>query len=173
MALWFGFLELRGLYFPDEGRYAEIPRAMLASGDWLTPRLNGVPYFEKPPLQYWATATVFAIAGEDEWTARLWPAVAGLLAVVAVLLTARRIFSRRAGWMAAAVMGSCWGYFLSTQFVTLDVTLSAFMAGSLCAFLIAQSPRTSPSDRRAYMLAAWACCALAVLAKAWSALPCR
>src|SRR6478735_3912257 len=88
--LWFGLLE------------------MLETGDWVTPHLNGIPYFEKPPLQYWATAAVYAVAGMDEWTTRLWPALAGLLAVGAVLLTARRVLSPRAGWMAAAVMGSCW-----------------------------------------------------------------
>lgn len=165
LALWFGFLEVRGLYFPDEGRYAEIPREMLATGDWVTPRLNGIPYFEKPPLQYWVTAAVFAVAGEDEWTVRLWPALAGLAAVVAVLLTVRRLLSRRAGWMAAAVMGSCWGYFLGTQFVTLDMSLTAFMTGALCAFLVAQEARSGPRERRNYMLAAWALCALAVLTK--------
>lgn len=165
LLLWFGFLELRGLYFPDEGRYAEIPREMLATGDWVTPHLNGFAYFEKPPLQYWITAATFAVAGEDEWTTRLWPALAGFLGVLAVLLTARRLFSPRAGWMAAAVMGSCWGYFLATQFVTLDMGLTAFMTGALCAFLIAQDARSDTATRRRYMLAAWALCALAVLTK--------
>jgi 4-amino-4-deoxy-L-arabinose transferase-like glycosyltransferase len=163
--LWFGFLELRGLYFPDEGRYAEIPREMLATGDWVTPQLNGVPYFEKPPLQYWMTAAVFAAAGPDEWTTRLSPAVAGFLSVLAVLFTARRLFSRRAGWMAAAVMGSCWGYFLGSQFVTLDMMLTAFMTGALCAFLVAQDARADAQSRRRCMLLAWALCALGVLTK--------
>ena len=58
-ALWFGTLEYRKLVKPDEGRYGEIPREMVATGDWLTPRLNGIKYFEKPPLQYWATAAAF------------------------------------------------------------------------------------------------------------------
>ena len=49
---WFGTLEHRRLINPDEGRYSEIPREMVASGDWLTPRLNGIKYFEKPALQY-------------------------------------------------------------------------------------------------------------------------
>jgi 4-amino-4-deoxy-L-arabinose transferase-like glycosyltransferase len=163
--LWLGFLELRGLYFPDEGRYAEIPREMLATGDWVTPHLNGVPYFEKPPLQYWATAVTFAVAGADEWTTRLWPALAGLLAVFAVLFTARRLLSVRAGWMAAAVMSSCWGYFLGSQFVTLDMTLTAFMTCALCAFLIAQDTRTGSASRHRFMLLAWASCALGVLTK--------
>jgi len=163
--LWFGLLEVRGLYFPDEGRYAEIPREMLDTGDWVTPRLNGIPYFEKPPLQYWATAAVFAVAGTDEWTTRLWPAFIGLLAVGAVLLTARRVLSPRAGWMAAAVMGSCWGYFLGTQFVTLDMSLTAFMTGSLCAFIVAQDARTDARARRRFMHVAWALCALGVLTK--------
>src|SRR5678815_218304 len=165
LVLWLGFLELRGLYFPDEGRYAEIPREMLATGDWVTPHLNGIPYFEKPPLQYWATAAVFAVAGTDEWTTRLWPALAGLLAVGAVLLTARRVLSPRAGWMAAAVMGSCWGYFLGTQFVTLDMTLTAFMTGALCAFVVAQDARSDGRARRRFMQLAWALCALSVLTK--------
>jgi len=49
---WFSALDLRKLQHPDEGRYAEIAREMAVSGDWVTPRLNGIKYFEKPPLQY-------------------------------------------------------------------------------------------------------------------------
>lgn len=163
--LWFGFLELRGLYFPDEGRYSEIPREMLASGDWVTPRINGFPYFEKPPLQYWLTAAVFAVAGYDEWTARLAPAFVGFAGVLAVLWTARRLFGRRAGWMAGAVLGSSCGYFIATQFVTLDMLLTALLTCALCAFLLAQQARASPADNRRWMLVAWTLCALAVLTK--------
>ncbi|MCC6868178.1 MAG: glycosyltransferase family 39 protein [Burkholderiales bacterium] len=165
LVLWFGFLELRGLYFPDEGRYAEIPREMVASGNWVTPTLNGIPYFEKPPLQYWATAIAFRAFGEDEWTARLAPAVAGFLAVLAVLATARRLHSRRAGWMAGAVLAASSGYFLANQFVTLDVMLTALLAGALCAFLLAQRDATPPRETRRWMAAAWFLCALAFLTK--------
>lgn len=165
LALWFGFLEVRGLYFPDEGRYAEIPREMLATGDFVTPRLNGFPYFEKPPLQYWITAAIFAVAGQDEWTARLAPALAGLVGVLAVLGTARKLFGRRTAWMAAAIMASSYGYFLTTQFITLDMGLTALLTCALCAFLLAQDARASAADNRRFMLVAWVLCALAVLTK--------
>src|SRR5689334_24052179 len=76
-ALWFANLGYRDLFQTDEGRYAEIPREMLASGDWVTPRLDGLKYFEKPPLQYWATAATFSLFGESNATSRLWTAVTG------------------------------------------------------------------------------------------------
>jgi len=56
ITVWFCNLDYRKLIRPDEGRYAEVPREMAVTGDWITPRLNGIKYFEKPPLQYWATA---------------------------------------------------------------------------------------------------------------------
>ena len=105
--LWFANLGSRALLHPDEGRYAEIAREMAATGDWVTPRLNGLKYFEKPPFQYWVTAAAYRAFGVHEWTARLWPALAGLLAVVAIgrrRTHARRTragrFRRRSRWRA-------------------------------------------------------------------------
>src|SRR5262245_64730276 len=69
---WLASLGARPLYKPDEARYGEIARAMAQSGDWVTPRLNGFRYFEKPPLQYWASAAALKLFGEHDWTIRLW-----------------------------------------------------------------------------------------------------
>src|ERR1051326_2044244 len=69
---------------PDEGRYGEVPREMLATGDFVTPRLNGVNYFEKPPLVYWLTAGAEKIFGLNEWSVRAIPA---LFAIWGVLIT--------------------------------------------------------------------------------------
>ena len=82
--VWFAALDARRLVHPDEGRYAEIAREMAATGDWVTPRLNALKYFEKPPVQYWVTAAAFRVFGVHEWTARLWPAIAGFLGVIAI-----------------------------------------------------------------------------------------
>ena len=80
--LWFVPLNSPHLFDPDEGRYAEIPREMVASGDWVTPRLDGIKYFEKPALQYWATAVAFEVFGQHAWTVRLWPALSGFLGLL-------------------------------------------------------------------------------------------
>ena len=80
--IWFGNLEYRKLIRPDEGRYAEIPREMVVSGDWTTPRLNDLKYFEKPPLQYWATAVAYEVFGEHQWTSRLWTALTGFAGIL-------------------------------------------------------------------------------------------
>ncbi len=70
--VWFATAPWRPLFDPDEGRYAEIPREMTVSGDWVTPRFNDLKYFEKPPLQYWATAAAYEVFGVREWSSRLW-----------------------------------------------------------------------------------------------------
>jgi 4-amino-4-deoxy-L-arabinose transferase-like glycosyltransferase len=161
---WFGSLELRGLFVPDEGRYAEIPREMLATGDWITPRLNDLKYFEKPPLQYWMTAFSFRLFGEDEWTARLPAAMAGFFAMLMVGYTGYRLWGVRTGALAAAMLVGSWAYFLASQYLTLDMTLSACLTFALCSFLLAQSEKRV-AHRNAWMVTAWLAAALAVLSK--------
>ena len=163
--LWFGNLEYRDLVDPDEGRYAEIPREMAASGDWVTPRLNDLKYFEKPPLQYWITAALYSAFGVDEWVARLWPALAGILGVLAAFLTARRLYGPDVGALAALVLGGMLQYVIFSHILTLDMTLALLLSGAVFAFVVAQDDRTAPRDRRAWMLAGWAAMAGAVMTK--------
>ncbi len=165
LVAWFASLELRGLFIPDEGRYAEIPREMLDSGDWITPRLNGLKYFEKPPMQYWLTAASFAAFGEDEWTARLPSTLLGFLAVVMTAFTARRLWGARALLTTGVVLGSSWAYYLSGQYLTLDIMVSAFLTFALCGFLLAQREGATPVQASRWMLFAWAAGAFAMLSK--------
>lgn len=163
--IWFGTLGHRHLIHPDEGRYAELARGMLASGDWVTPRLNGILYFEKPALQYWATAAAFAAIGVGEAGARLWPALTGALTVGALWWTARRTLGPAPARAAACVLGGSVWWILNSHFINLDTGLSSFMAVTLLGFWFAQRDGATASERRAGMLAAWAGMALAVLSK--------
>jgi 4-amino-4-deoxy-L-arabinose transferase-like glycosyltransferase len=88
---------------PDEARYAEIPREMLASGDFVTPRLNGVPYLEKPPLLYWANAASMRLFGLTPWAARLPTRLFGLGTVLTLLFGTAAIWGAPAG-LAAAIL---------------------------------------------------------------------
>ncbi len=164
-AIWFSNLEYRKLVNPDEGRYAEIPREMVASGDWTTPRLNDIKYFEKPALQYWATAVAYTLFGEHQWTARLWSALTGFLGVLMVFFTGRRLFGAQAGWYAALVLASSLLWVLIAHVNTLDMGVSFFLAAAVCAFLLAQHDTAAARKRTGWMLAAWAAVALAVLSK--------
>jgi 4-amino-4-deoxy-L-arabinose transferase-like glycosyltransferase len=151
--LWFGTLGIRPLYKADESRYGEISREMVASGDWVTPRLNGFKYFEKPPLQYWATAALFSVFGEKDWVARLWTALIGFAGIVLTLYAGNRLFGPPIGAYAAAILASSPLYVLLGQVNTLDMSVSVFLAAAIFAFA---------SGR---MLLFWAACALAVLSK--------
>lgn len=163
--LWFGNLEYRKLILTDEGRYAEIPREMVANGNWVTPRLNDLKYFEKPPLQYWATATAYRLFGVHNWTARLWAALTGFAGIFAVWFTGNRLFGRDAGRYAAMVLGSSCLYVIIGHINTLDMGVTFFMSVGMLGFLLAQQKTVVPNERRAWMWLAWAALALSVLSK--------
>jgi 4-amino-4-deoxy-L-arabinose transferase-like glycosyltransferase len=158
-------LGVRTLVPPDEGRYAEMAREMLASGDWVTTRLNGIKYFEKPPLQTWMNAASFAVFGLGEWQARLWTGLCALLGVGLTAYAGLKAFGGRVALYAGLVLASSLYWAASGQFNSLDMSLSAMMAISLCALLVAQRDDATPLERRNWMLICWAGMALAVLAK--------
>jgi len=167
IALWFLPLQTYHLFNPDEGRYAEIPREMVASGDWVTPRLDGLRYFEKPPLQYWVTAVAYEVWGQHEWTARLWVALAGFLGVLLTAWIGTRLYGPVSGALAALVQAGSLLYLALSRVSTLDMgltfTLELALAGLL--WLVRPAPlRDRASTRNAALLLA-AGVALAFLSK--------
>jgi 4-amino-4-deoxy-L-arabinose transferase-like glycosyltransferase len=158
-------LGTRDLLHPDEGRYAEIAREMAVSGDFVTPRLNDLKYFEKPPLQYWITAAAFRVFGAHEWTARLWPAMAGLLAVLAVGIGGYALAGPALGVFAAiALAGTLWHAGMA-QILSLDAGLAFFLALAFAALAVAQQRGRSAVSRREWMWLAWVALAGATLSK--------
>ncbi|MBI5921654.1 MAG: glycosyltransferase family 39 protein [Betaproteobacteria bacterium] len=163
--VWFGTLDYRKLIKPDEGRYAEIPREMVATGDWLTPRLNGLKYFEKPALQYWATATAFTLFGEHHWTARLWSALTGFLGILVTFFTTRRLWGSTPALYAAGVLGSSLLWVMIGHVNTLDMGVSFFLSSAIFCFVLAQRDQAPAGENRWYMRLAWLALALSVLSK--------
>jgi len=162
--IWFANLEYRTLIKPDEGRYAEIPREMVVSGDWVTPRLNDLKYFEKPPLQYWATATAYTVFGEHQWTTRLWAALTGFAGLFLVWFAGVRLFGREAAAYATLLLASSLLYEMMAHINTLDMGVTFFITLGILSLLLAQS-QTEVKKQRNWMLLAWTGMALAVLSK--------
>ncbi|MGH8253747.1 MAG: glycosyltransferase family 39 protein [Steroidobacteraceae bacterium] len=140
MALWFLPLQTYRLFNPDEGRYAEIPREMVASGDWVTPRLDALRYFEKPPLQYWMTAAAYRIWGEHEWTARLWVALSGFLGVLLTAWIGTRLYGPMSGALAALVQAGSLLYLALSRVSTLDMGLTFTLELALTGLLLLMRP---------------------------------
>jgi 4-amino-4-deoxy-L-arabinose transferase-like glycosyltransferase len=165
LTLLFGFaLGSRSLWSPDEGRYAEIPREMVTSGDYLTPRLNGVKYFEKPPLVYWIESASIRLLNQNEWALRLPLALTALAGCIAIYVAGRNLFNRRTGLLAAGILATSPLYYTLARTLTLDMTLSVLLGMGLLAFLM--GVREPPGPRRRWLLwAFYAITALAVLTK--------
>jgi 4-amino-4-deoxy-L-arabinose transferase-like glycosyltransferase len=159
---WFADIQFRDLTHTDEGRYGEIAREMVVSGDWLTPRLNDFKYFEKPPLHYWITASAYKIFGIHNWTARLWTELAGFLTILVTAYAGYRLFNRETGLLAGMLLAANIYFYLVAHINVLDMGLTFFMTLTLVGFLLAQSDQ---AHYKQWMLLAWAGAALALLSK--------
>lgn len=149
---------------PDEGRYAEIPREMIARGDYVLPRLNGVFYFEKPPLLYWTVAGFMQVFGPDEFAMRAGPALFALGGVLLIYAAARRMHGRLAGLCAATVLGTSLLYFALARVLILDMAVSVLMSATLFCFIL--GVREPPGARRRWLFyGLYASAALATLTK--------
>lgn len=163
-------LGVRPLLIPDESRYAEIPREILSTGDWVVPHYNGLRYFEKPPLGYWVNAGSIAIFGETAFAARLPSAIAAGLTTLLVFFFARNSFrSQRLAIYAALIHMSFFEVYLVGTISVLDNLLALLLSAGIVAFYMAA--RADP-DKRAwlYWILSGISLGLAFLAKGFLAL---
>ena len=153
------------LWEPDEGRYAEIPREMVLSGDYVTPRNDWVRYFEKPPLVYWTSAAAMKLLGSTQFAARSQAALASVGSVVVMQILAEAIAGESIGLLAAAALGLSPLFFIFGRFASPDPLLAFFLTAALGAFYFAARGDFRTGASRKLMLLASAMLALGTLAK--------
>jgi 4-amino-4-deoxy-L-arabinose transferase-like glycosyltransferase len=136
--IFFFHLGTFGLWEPDEARYAEIAREMLALRDFLVPHLNYVAYVEKPPLLYWLTAIAYALGGVNQFTSRVVPAASALVGVLATFVFADRTMGRRRAILAAAILATAPLYAIMAQVLITDMLLCALVTVALFALFLHQ-----------------------------------
>ena len=146
----------------DDARYAEVPREMAESGDWITPTLNAFPYVEKPPLLYWLTAASYRVFGVSEASARLPLALVALAGLAGVLWLGAWLYSLEAGLGAALILGTCLQFFTLGHLITPDLLLTVCLLW--CMGLILRG-LSRPEDARWAGPLAWAAMAAAFLSK--------
>jgi 4-amino-4-deoxy-L-arabinose transferase-like glycosyltransferase len=161
-ALWLGS---HALFTPDEGRYPEVAREMVVSGDYITPRLNGVAFLDKPALYYWLQASAIKLFGVEEWALRLWPAFLGVLGCLVSYGTGRLLFNRRTGLLAAAILATSPLYYGAAHYANLDLEVASLVADSLLCFIAAMCAAISPATKNRLLIAAYVFAGAATLTK--------
>src|SRR5215467_4855599 len=124
-----------GLMDDMDATQAQIARIMLDSGDWVTARINGIIYLEKPPLKYWLIAISFRIFGVHDWAARIPTALAAVLLCWVTTLFGTWAFGARAGAYAGVCLATCGGLFLFTRVLLPDVMLTLAITVALWSIL--------------------------------------
>jgi 4-amino-4-deoxy-L-arabinose transferase-like glycosyltransferase len=149
---------------PDEPRYAQVAREMFDAGDWVTPRLGGIKWFEKPALTYWLSCAGFALFGQTELGARFGVAIVAALGVFLLFIFGQQQRSARFGYLSAAALVTCglWPGF--ARGATFDLPLAVAMELALLSFFVWESREEPRGRNRLWFVFAFAL-GLAVLAK--------
>lgn len=162
-AFFFHGITTIGFVGPDEPRYAAVAREMYLSGDYITPRLNGTPWFEKPVLMYWGAAISYAIFGVGEFGARLPSSLGATLIVFFVYFTCRKLWGRPSAIAASLILASSVGFFAFARAASMDMPLTVCLTGALLSFLMGYN--ANGPDRRWWFFAFYCFLGLGVLAK--------
>jgi 4-amino-4-deoxy-L-arabinose transferase-like glycosyltransferase len=156
---------MRPFMLPDEGRYVGVAWEMIRSGDWLTPTLNGLPFFHKPPLFYWITAASMSAFGPHEWAARAASILGGTIGAVGLFVFARRWSGERVARLALLALMAQPLFYVGSQFANLDM----LVAGCITATILLAADAVLSADRglpyQPALLGAYAMAAFGVLAK--------
>lgn len=151
----------RDLWNPDEARYVEVAREMRLLGTYAVPHLNGRVYSEKPPLLFWLIdLSAFATGRLTETTSRLPIAFSAIGAILLVYLTGERLFSRRAGWIAAAAFATCAKILWQGRFGQIDMLLVCLVTLAVWFWV-----RGFTEERRGFYLLFFVAAGFATLAK--------
>lgn len=151
------------LFTPDEGRYSEVAREMIATGDYITPRVNGVAFLDKPILYYWLQTIAINLFGLNEWALRFFPALLGVVGCLMNYICGRKLFNRRTGILAALILGMTPLYFASAHYANLDLEVAVWISCTLLSFITAVRDPDRPQT--SWLLATYIFAALAFLTK--------
>lgn len=152
---------------PDEPRYAQVAREMFLRNDLVTPTLGGHAWFEKPALLYWMMIAAFKVFGVNEWSARLGPAVCGLLTIVAVWLVSREV--EKSGeahgfaFWTLLVTTTMLGLIVFSRAASFDVVITMTTTWSLAFFLLHELSATR--NKRWFLIGFYSFVGLSLLAK--------
>lgn len=151
---------------PDEGRYVEIPREMVVTGDYVTPRLNGLKYFEKPPMFYWMQSAAIKTLGINENSMRFWTVLFAILGCLSLFLVGTKCYSQNVGLVSVGVLASSLIYYCHSHLIILDLVLSVFLSGCLWSFFLAFVKENSLKIPKKFLIISmYALSALACLTK--------
>jgi 4-amino-4-deoxy-L-arabinose transferase-like glycosyltransferase len=166
----FILLGSRALNEPDEGRYSEVAREMIETGDWIVPHLWYLPHLDKPPMTYWLVATSMKLFGCNELAARLPLALAGMGGVWAAWLLGCSVGGHRVGFWGALVLQTSLLYFVMARMLTTDMFVTLFNTWAIYFFwrswqILNSELRIPNSKFFVWHLAGWAAIALGFLTK--------
>jgi 4-amino-4-deoxy-L-arabinose transferase-like glycosyltransferase len=149
---------------PDEPRYAEVAREMYIASDWITPRLGGINWFEKPALTYWLSISGYTLFGVSEFSARVGIALLASIGVMLLFFFGKIVRSARFGYLSASTLVTCGMWPGFSRAVTFDLTLSVTLEVGFLSFFLWQRAE-EPRKRRYLWLVFCFALGLAVLAK--------